>query len=374
LAESGEEGLEAMVAHKNLGQSFPLVMIDALMPGMDGFELAEKIKQDPGLAGATIMMLTSAGQRGDAARCRKLGIDAYLIKPIRQSELLDAILTTLGKSREGPRGPLVTRHTLREARRKIKVLVVEDNSVNQQLALRLLEKEGHKAALAASGAEALAQLEREKFDLVLMDVQMPDMDGYEATAAIRRKEKLTGAHVPIIAMTARAMKGDRERCLAAGMDGYVSKPIRAEQLFETIEEELSSLRSSGPRTCQTENVPGVDGKKIMDREAALAHVEGDRDLLSEMAELFLNNLPGLLKKIHAAVGLRDASALENAAHNLKGSVSNFCAREVFDAARRLERAAIRRDCPAVEQQLQELESALDRLRPALEGLQKGVKS
>ncbi len=374
LAASGEGGLQAMIERKTAGQSFPLVLIDALMPGMDGFELAEKIKQDPGLAGATIMMLTSAGQRGDAARCRRLGIGAYLIKPIRQSDLLNAILMTLGKRAGAQRPALVTRHTLREAGRKLKVLVVEDNPVNQQLALRILQKEGHKAVLAGTGREALARLENEQFDLVLMDVQMPEMDGYEATAEIRRKEKLSGAHVPIIAMTARAMKGDRERCLAAGMDGYVSKPIKAAQLFETIEEELFPSIHPRRQTCETGSAPGRGWEKIMDRAAALAHVEGDRDLLSEMAELFLKNTPGLMQAIHRAAEWGDAIALAQAAHKLKGSISNFCAPEAFDAVARLEDAAIHRDCSAAEKALLELESAIARLRPELESLQKGVNS
>ncbi len=374
LAASGDVGLQIMVDHKKAGRSFPLVLIDALMPGMDGFELAAKIKQDPGLAGATIMMLTSAGQRGDAARCRRLGIDAYLIKPIRQSELLDAILLTLGKPAGAPRPALVTRHTLREARRKLSVLVVEDNPVNQQLARRLLEKEGHKATVAAGGREALKKLDQEQFDLVLMDVQMPDMDGYETTAEIRRREKVTGVHIPVLAMTARAMKGDRERCLAAGMDGYVSKPIQAEHLFATLEEVISTERPAGRRIRKRENGRALEGKRILDQEAALAHVEGDSGLLSEMAELFLLNTPRLLQAVRLAAERRDALALEQAAHNVKGSVSNFGAREAFEAAARLEKAAASGDVSSAEIGALQLESALERLRPALERLRKGVKS
>jgi PAS domain S-box-containing protein len=395
LAASGGDGLLAMIERKKGGRSFPLVLIDALMPGMDGFELAERIKQDPGLAGATIMMLTSAGQRGDAARCRELGIEAYLIKPIRQSDLLNAILMTLGKRTGGRRPPLVTRHTLREARRKLSILVVEDNPVNQQLALRLLEKEGHLAVLATSGDEALAKLQGragEAYDLVLMDVQMPGMDGYEATRQIRRQEKLTGAHLPIVAMTARAMTGDRERCLAAGMDAYISKPIQPDLLFTTIEDVVSALphrrgtklpasggsvRVTGP--AKRADRSGAGGARIardrtMDHAAALARVEGDAGLLSEMAELFLNNSPKLLEEMRRAVERRDAAALERAAHTLKGSVANFGAREPFEAAEKLEQAALQGDFSSALNAFRELEASLGQLRPMLETYRKEVQS
>ena len=183
-------------------------------------------------------MLTSAGQRGDAARCRELGISGYLVKPIRQSELLEAILLVLGQSSQRKDHPdLVTRHTIREARRKLGILVAEDNAVNRELMMRLLQKHGHTVMAVTTGREAVEQLDKEaaNCDIVLMDVEMPDMDGFQATAVIREKEKVSGKHVPIIALTAYAMKGDRERCLAAGMDGYVPKPIRYQELIETIQ-------------------------------------------------------------------------------------------------------------------------------------------
>jgi two-component system, sensor histidine kinase and response regulator len=239
-ASSGKEGIEALESAASAGTPFPLVLLDAQMPGMDGFLLAERIKRNPKLTGATIMMLTSAGQRGDASRCRELGIAVYLIKPIRQSELLEAILAALGKPVGMERATVITRHTLREKRRKLQILLAEDNAVNQQLALRLLEKRGHTVKLASDGNEAVTLFKKSAFDVVLMDVQMPVMDGLQATAAIRREEESTGAHVPIIAMTAHAMEGDRERCLAAGMDGYVSKPLRANELI-AITEKMGSM-------------------------------------------------------------------------------------------------------------------------------------
>jgi len=250
LAESGRAGVTAMMERKRAGAAFPLVLLDAQMPDMDGFSVAEEIKKDPGLSGATVLMLTSAGQRGDGARCRALGIAAYLTKPISQTELLDAIIAVLGMPSDGlDRARVVTGHSLREGRHTLRILLAEDNAVNQLVAARLLEKRGHTVIIARNGKEALAALDEPGtagFDLILMDVQMPDMDGFEATAIIRAREQSSGTRLPIIAMTAHAMKGDAERCLAAGMDGYVSKPIRVEQLFATIDGVLSNL-SPGTR-------------------------------------------------------------------------------------------------------------------------------
>lgn len=213
---------------------------------MDGFALVEQIQQDPRLAASSIIMLTSAGQRGDAARCRELGVTAYLTKPIGQAELLDAILKIVGahvhKTDQPP--PLVTRHSLREGRRILRILLAEDNLVNQTVAARLLEKQGHAIEVANNGREALARLSAGSFDLVLMDVQMPEVDGFEATAAIRETEKTKGGHLPIIAMTAHSLKGDQERCIAAGMDGYISKPIQLEQLLTEIERVSSAWTQS----------------------------------------------------------------------------------------------------------------------------------
>jgi PAS domain S-box-containing protein len=233
--ESGARAITALQEAQGLGRIYPLILLDAQMPEMDGFALAESIKRNPEWKSATIMMLSSAGQRGDAKRCRELGIAAYLTKPVRQAELLDAILTALGTKPIKEATPaLVTRHSLREAGNHLRILLAEDNAVNQVLAVRLLEKRGHAVTVTGNGKEALAALENNTFDLVLMDVQMPEMDGFEATAAIREKEKASGRHLPVIAMTAHAMAGDRERCLEAGMDDYISKPIRPQELSDLL--------------------------------------------------------------------------------------------------------------------------------------------
>jgi signal transduction histidine kinase/DNA-binding response OmpR family regulator/ABC-type amino acid transport substrate-binding protein len=238
LCEGGQAGLAALQIAKSQGRPFPLVLLDGQMPDMDGFMVAEMIRQNPSLAGATIMMLTSAGQVGDAARCRELGISAYLVKPIRQGELLNAICAVLQMAPQKAPDRLITKHTLREERHRSRILLAEDNLVNQKLALRLLEKRGFDVTVVGDGRAALDALEANSFDAILMDIQMPEMDGFEATAAIRAKEKSTGAHIPIIAMTAHALKGDQERCLEAGMDAYVSKPIRTAELFRIITDQL----------------------------------------------------------------------------------------------------------------------------------------
>ena len=236
-------GLAALAAVNEAGRKgefFRVILMDAHMPGMDGFELSKEIKERSGRGEMSILMLTSGGLPGEAERCRKAGISAYLLKPVMKADLRNAILTVLGQVQSNNTGtlPLVTRHTLRESSsRKLHILVAEDNAVNQAVILRMLQKMGHTPALARTGNEALCSLSSQKFDLAFMDVQMPEMDGLAATKAIRQREKSDGTHLPIFAMTAHAMKGDRERCLQAGMDGYITKPI----LFSDIEKTLSGF-------------------------------------------------------------------------------------------------------------------------------------
>ena len=245
LTERGPEALTLLERANTRGTPFALILLDAQMPGMDGFSVAERIKQDVRLARSVVIMLTSAGLRGDAARCRELGIRAYLTKPIKRSELLQAVRLVLGSPAVTEESrPVVTIHSLRESRGRLRILLVEDNRVNQALATQFLEKRGHEVVVAGNGRAALEALEKQTPDLVLMDVQMPEMDGLQATAAIRQGELKSGKHIPIIAMTAHAMAGDKERCLGAGMDGYVSKPLRVEDLFSTIEEVLRTLAES----------------------------------------------------------------------------------------------------------------------------------
>jgi PAS domain S-box-containing protein len=249
--EEGQQALDALSGAREAGMPFSLILTDMHMPKMDGFTLVELIRKRPELATATIMMLTSAGHRGDAARCQELEIAAYLLKPIRQSELREAIARVLGAQTENGAIPLITRFSLHDGRdtaASLRVLLAEDNAVNQRLAVRLLEKRGHHVVVAGNGSEALAAMEKQDFDLVFMDVQMPEMDGLEATAVIRGKEKITGKHQPIIALTAHAMKGDREKCISGGMDGYLTKPIRPQELDEILEDFIARRAGSSPAT------------------------------------------------------------------------------------------------------------------------------
>jgi two-component system, sensor histidine kinase and response regulator len=234
--DGAQNALSELTSAYRSGAPYTLILTDVLMPEMDGFELVEHIRERPELAAATIMMLTSLGQRGDAKRCRELGVSAYLVKPIRQSELHEAMLRVLGG---GPHehDSLITRHTLRESPRLtrcLRILLAEDNAINQRVISRLLEKRGHVVVSVETGRAAVEALEKDSYDCILMDIQMPDMDGLEATMAIREREKATGSHQQIIALTAHAMKGDEERCLAGGMDAYLSKPIHPEDLDDLL--------------------------------------------------------------------------------------------------------------------------------------------
>jgi CheY-like chemotaxis protein len=245
VVASGPAALQELERAAGAGQPYALVLADSQMPQMDGFRLAEQIRQRPKLAGPTVLMLSSADPAGSAARCREMGVAAWLMKPVKQSELWNTVMDLLGAPPvwEQPAEHFPARRAARQEppvapTRPLRILLAEDNAINQRLAVRLLEKQGHTVAVAGNGKEALAALEGQPFDLILMDVQMPQMDGLEAAAHIREQEKGSGKHIPIIAMTAQAMKGDREQCLEAGMDGYVCKPIQPAQLWQAMAELL----------------------------------------------------------------------------------------------------------------------------------------
>ena len=357
-AESGFEALEKLQRAQAESRPFRVTLTDANMPNMDGFQFVEQMKQDPRLSGAIIMMLTSSGQRGDGARCRQLGIAAYLLKPIRKSELLEALLTVLGSRQldEGPT-PLVTRHTLREAHKSLTVLVVEDNPVNQALVMRLMEKLGHKPVLASNGREAIGELERRSFDVVLMDVQMPEMDGLTATAAIRQREQASGGHTPIVAMTAHVLKRDRDRCLAAGMDDYVSKPLSLGELQAAIER-ITAGRLAGPTRGASSAVWG--------RDQALARVGGDPALLQGLIEIFLEHSPKLHEELRQALSTGDCAALGKAAHTMKGELGLLGSAAAVTAATQLEEMAFNHDVAKAQQAFGVLDRELERLRSALQ--------
>ena len=369
VAADGFQALTALKHAHESGEPIHLVLTDAHMPTLDGFRLAEKIKRDPELAGTLITMVTSGGQRGDAARCRELGISAYLTKPVRQVDLLEAIVNVLSSKVQALENPsVVTRHSLREKRRGLQILVAEDNVVNQRLAAHLLESRGHHVTIANNGREALELIEKQPFDLVLADVQMPEMDGLQLAGAIREKEKNTDTHLPIIAMTAYAMKGDRERCLEAGMDAYVAKPINASQLFETID---------GVWRAELKVAPGgrVRGQAGNPRrgDAFVAIRRGAR-----VAERCGEALPGDCPKMLMVFAGRRSAAMrkemERAAHKMKGSVANFAAPAAYDAALRLEMMGRSGHLDQAPEALGQLESALEELRPVLADLGGRLKS
>jgi CheY-like chemotaxis protein len=358
---SGAEALHALQERRRLGSPYPLVVLDALMPEMDGFTLAERIRNDPQLASTIMVMLSSASQPDHAERARQCGVARYATKPVRQSELLAVITSVLGdmpvpagRARTGS-GAGLTAAAAQVSERPLRILLAEDNEVNQKLAVRWLNKWGHTVTVAGSGREALARLDGEAFDLVLMDVQMPDMGGLEATSVIRTREKDRGTHVPILAMTAHALKGDRERCLAAGMDGYITKPIRPAEMFRTIEDlELPAPVSRA--------LPADD---TFDRKEVLYRFDNDFELLSEAVQAFLEECPQRMTGIGSALAAGDAEAVERLAHALKGSAGNFAARQVVEAAQQLESVGRNGEMAAGLDAYTRLEHALARLQPAL---------
>jgi len=330
VVSSGRQALQEIQRAWESSRPFPLVIADVHMPEMSGFMLAQRVKEHKQLSSTIIMMLTSGDQPGDAQRCEQLGIAAYLMKPIKQSELFDAIRLALGVGavkEEGPPSP----EALPRRLEPLRILLAEDSLVNQKLVVALMERHGHTVVVASNGREALAAFQSWPFDLVLMDVQMPEMDGIEAAAAIRGNERAAGTHVPIIAMTAHVLKGDREQCIAAGMDAYVAKPIRAAPLFDAIEQVLDA---GVRRDAQTPDFPESDG--ALDWSDALEAVQGDRRLLREIVEAYLEESPKLLAEIREAVAGGDAATLSRAAHSLKGSMRHFGAQDGAECAYRLE--------------------------------------
>jgi PAS domain S-box-containing protein len=377
---NGLLALEELRRAAAAGKPFPLVLTDALMPEMDGFALVEQIRNNPELAGATILMLSSADRAVDAARCRQLGVSAYLVKPINQSELLDAILLALGSTPlQRPELPRRSLSGLPQGDCRLRILLAEDNEVNQKLAVQLLQKRGHTVTVTGDGRSALAALDRDPFDVILMDVQMPEMDGLTATAVIREREKVAGGHIPIVALTAYAMKGDRERCLAAGMDAYVSKPLRVAELFEVlgslvpaaVDGEVVAPEGNGSPAGA---VPGPPAALVFDQDVALARVEGDRELLQKMIVAFSGQVDKLLPQIRAAGERRDGKALERTAHKLKGSVGLFGAVKAFGVAQRLEAMGREADFINAAGVLVELEMEITVLRQVLEEFTKGEVS
>ncbi|HET7209989.1 MAG TPA: response regulator [Terriglobales bacterium] len=360
LASSGAEALTALHTGSPTN-SFALALLDVHMPTMDGFAVAEQIRNNYKHLGMKVILLTSASTPSDVARCRELGIFEYLSKPIKQSELFDAIVTAMAEHSGKPERRESPSSSIKPSERCLRVLLAEDNAVNQTLAMRILERLGHMVRVANNGKHAVGLAQAEEFDLILMDVQMPEMDGLEATAAIRAGEADRGSHVPIVAMTAHAMKGDMEKCLSAGMDGYLSKPIRIEALKQAI----SAVE-------KTRNV-GRDPERspfqaIGELELLLDSVMGDRALLAEMAELWLGDSVNQERQIRNGIDLGDAMMVQRAAHALRGSVGTFQASAAQEAANELEISARSGDLVAARKAFATLSSQMDLVRQDLSQL------
>ena len=362
LAEGGYEALEALEASASSGRSFNLILLDARMPKIDGFEVAEKIKQHPVHRSAAILMLTSAVMPGDGERTQKAGVTMSLTKPVTSSELLDGIVKVMGKyATVMLRAGDCDGETLKDtgSRRKLRVLLAEDNEINRLVAERMLEKDGHYVTSVTTGTEVLEALRCGRFDIVFMDVQMPEMDGLEATARIREEERLAGRHLPIVAMTAPALKGDKERFQAAGMDGYLPKPVKQMDLIECINEFF--LNTSGGQQPDGAGKPEDDGSPSIDEAAFYELMGGDRTLMEEVARLYVKNYSIRIELLKDALELDNAQSVRLAAHSIKGAVSNMAAPHATEVAKKLEKLSGKGTLDGALPLFEELEAEMEKI-------------
>ena len=360
VAEDGAKAYGMMLLAAQQGRPYKVAIIDDQMPGMDGAALADKIKNDPRLGSTPVIMLSTRAQSGGAEDDASKKIDATVAKPIKQSTLLDTIMNVIGLAEHLPRRASEVIRAKAPSVENLKILLAEDNIVNQKLAMLLLEKHGHRVTLVGDGQDAVNAVQRDTFDVILMDVQMPIMDGFQATGLIREFEKKTGSFTPIIAMTAHAMKGDRERCLDAGMDGYVSKPIRAQDLYDAIAEAAAGKRE------QKSDAPDLVEGKTIDWDKAVEELGGDPMLMRTMVEVFLQEYPKLMNEAQTALTKRDGPALKRAGHSLKGSCGYFHVKQAVELAFDLEHSGNAEDFAKGESSFVELQAELLRIRPQLE--------
>jgi PAS domain S-box-containing protein len=359
LTASGAEALAVAKAAASRGEPFPLMIVDYFMPEMDGFTLVEQFHSDPALVGTSVIMLTSVSDHRLAERSKQLGIAAYLPRPLNQSTLLDALIDILSAGstdqcakQQATQADGVTSSLSSLKHRPLHILLAEDNAINQRVAQRMLRMAGYEVTVAENGKVALAMLEQGIFDAVLMDVQMPEMDGFETTAAIRKKEQQSGQHLTIIAMTAHALKGDRERCLAAGMDGYIAKPMSCEGLLGV----LATIPLPAP------------AEEVFNLEVALKGVNGNLEFLCEIVAMLNEDAPGLVTEIHDAIDGNNAAKLEQAAHHLKGSLLPFAAPTATQAAQALEAMGHAKELSNASDKYRLLDTEIQRLLAALSEL------
>jgi len=360
-ADSAKSAMAAIEAALAWEDPFALALLDGHMPELDGFTLAEKISRDPRLTGMKLILLTSAGYSEDVRRAQQAGVSGYLVKPIKQSELFDAIIRAT--SEPVTKQPRKAKKKKSASTRGLRVLLAEDNPVNQKLESRLLEKLGHDVKIVDNGRQAVSESESGNFDLIVMDVQMPEMDGLEATRAIRNRESTGGNHVPILALTAHAAAEDCERCLATGMDGYVSKPIRLAALQDAIAQLFGeSLDETGTKSRQQDTIPV--SPELIDEKKVLEGLGGDRDLMGEVLRLFIDDSARLLRDMHTAIARRNSEALRQVGHALKGSIANLSSGHARELAADLEQMGKRGELEGTATLAEKLEHELTILQQA----------
>ncbi len=371
VAGGGAVGLQALQQGIDTGDPFSLVLLDGMMPEMDGFEVASKMRATPGMQGIPVILLTSADFKHRSERCRELGVCSYLMKPLKQSDLQDAIVRALSRAHAARGRTSGKAHALgaplpasapgaHPANRKLHILLAEDNATNQFLVTSLLKKRGHEVVPTKNGREALAEYAAGKFDLIVMDVQMPEMNGLEAAAAIREMEQGTGAHIPILALTAHTLDGDRDRCLVAGMDAYIPKPICVNDFMNAI-----GLLLPGAATNEMRDPDAPRSMPRLDKDGLMSRFDGDLELLHEAAEIFCQNYPKQIAQLRDAVRRGDSGAVERTAHTIKGSIGNFGGSGAIEAAGILETRAHALDLDGALEACTALEREIDHLVPML---------
>jgi len=389
VTESGPKALNELEKAAFKKKPFHILISDYNMPEMNGLDLCERIRENPVFAGILLIILSSAGGNECSVALNRGLIDALLLKPVRQSQLLNAIQRVMGTMAYGPDredGPKAVKGNENHPQR-LDILLAEDSEINQAVATGLLEAAGHRVTVARNGLEAINSLNEKRFDLVLMDIQMPEMDGLAATREIRKQEARAAGQkacdkragdenggtgpprVPIIALTAHTMTGDRKKCLEVGMDGYVSKPLRPDELFTAIKAILSEKPDEDKNTPP---LPGEYGRNdIFDLDAALLPVDGNLKLLKQIISIFLETGPGLVADIRAAIDSGDPAALRETAHRLKGTLDNFGAHRARTAAFNLEKIGEAGDLSAGSKALVEIEAEVKRFMDAILSFNEG---
>lgn len=366
---SGIQALEVLRSAVDSKDPYEIAIIDTQMPEMDGETLGNKIKQDSDLQNTILVMMTALGQRGDVKRLEQIGFAAYLTKPVKQAQLYDCLATVSGIQKDAQKdrsAAIVTRHSLTEdQKRRVRILLAEDSVINQKVALSILGKLGYRADAVANGQEAVKALGMIPYDVVLMDCQMPEMNGYQATAEIRDSNSEVFDHkVPVIAMTANAMQGDREKCLQAGMDDYLSKPVKPQELSDMLEKWIVKKGSFQQEETTVRNI--ASEKDVFDRNGFLDRLMGDEDLAQTLMAGFLEDIPRQIEMLKGYLDADDAAGVENQAHIIKGASANVGGEALRAVAFDIEKTGKASDLGAAKASMAELEAQFDRLKEAME--------